>query len=85
MYQTQVGGKVVCISAAILSASAFLASAQTPQRTLLLAQVPAVVSSLKPLGRLDGSTRLNLSINLPLHNREPLANLIERLYEPAEP
>jgi subtilase family serine protease len=86
MFHTQIGEKVLCISAAILSASAFLASAQTPQRTLPPppAQVPAVVSRLTPLGRLDGSTQLNLSINLPLHNREALTNLIERLYAPAD-
>ncbi len=42
-----------------------------------------MVPSLRPLGRLDGSTRLKLSINLPLRNPEALTNLIEKLYDPA--
>ncbi len=69
----------------VLLLSAFLAPAQTSQRTLLPGHLPAVVPSLQPLGRLDGSTRLKLSINLPLHNREALTNLLDQLYDPASP
>src|SRR5208283_2122322 len=77
--------KEVWITAAVLLASAFLASAQTPQRTLLAGHLPAVVPSLQPLGRLDGSTRLKLSIHLPWRNREALTSFIEKLYDPASP
>ena len=59
--------------------------AQAPQRMLLPGHLPAVVPSLQPLNRLDGSTRLKLSINLPLHNRERLTNFLEQLYDPASP
>jgi len=47
--------------------------------------VPTVVSGLEPVGRVNGSTRLKLSINLPLHHREALTNLIEQIYDPASP
>ncbi len=77
--------KVFWISAVVLLASALLAPAQTPQRTLLPGHLPVVVPGLQPLGRLDGSTRLKLSINLPLRNRDALTNLIEQLYDPASP
>ena len=40
---------------------------------------------MQPLGRLDGSARLKLSIHLPLRNREGLTNLVEQLYDPASP
>jgi hypothetical protein len=73
------------ISAVILLVSAFFAPAQTSQRMLLPGQLPAVVPRLQPLGRLDGSTRLKLSISLPLHNREALTNFLEQLYNPASP
>ncbi|MGB7749605.1 MAG: protease pro-enzyme activation domain-containing protein [Verrucomicrobiia bacterium] len=62
-----------------------MAPAQTSQRTLLPGHRPTVVPSLQPLGRLDGSTRLKLSINLPLHNQEALTNLLDQLYDPASP
>ena len=40
---------------------------------------------MQPLGRLDSSTRLKLSIHLPLHNQEALTNLLVQLYDPASP
>jgi hypothetical protein len=60
-------------------------TAQTPQRRVLTGHVPTVVSGLEPVGRVNGSTRLKLSINLPLHHREALTNLIEQIYDPASP
>ena len=77
--------KAFRISVVILLVSAIMAPAQTPQRMLLPGHLPAVVPSLQPLARLNGSTRLKLSINLPLHNREALTNLLEELYDPASP
>ncbi len=59
--------------------------AQTPQRTLLPGHLPAVVPSLVPVGRLDGSTRLRLSISLPLQNQEELVSFLDKLYDPESP
>jgi hypothetical protein len=69
-----------CAAAAGMGTSAV--KAQTPQRTVLTGHLQDVVPSLQPLGRLDGSTRLRLSINLPLRNRAALADFIEALYDP---
>ncbi len=79
------GGKACWFSVFVVLVSAFLASAQPPQRALLSGQIPEAVHALKPLGRLDGSAQLNLSIDLPLHDRAALTNLIEQLYDPASP
>jgi Pro-kumamolisin, activation domain/Viral BACON domain len=78
-------GKAFQFSAAVLLVSILLATAQTPQRTLLPGHLPVVVPGLQPLGRLDGSTRLKLSIDLPLHNRDALTNLLEQLYDSSSP
>ncbi len=40
---------------------------------------------MAPLGRLAGSTQLRLALGLPLRNREGLALLLQRLYDPASP
>ena len=85
MQAKKVWGKEFLISAAILLAFAGLAFAQAPQRMLLPGLMPAVVPTLPPLGRLEASTRLRLSIHLPLHDREALKNLLEELYDPANP
>ena len=60
--------------AAALGLATATVLAQSPQRTLLHGHLPAAVPHLQPLGRLDGSTRLKFSINLPLHNQEALTN-----------
>jgi hypothetical protein len=52
---------------------------------LLAGQLPAVVPTLEPIGRLEASTRLKLSIHLPLRNRDALTNVIEQIYDPASP
>jgi len=72
-----------CVVAAGLGTASMMA--QTPQRTLLPSHLPAAVAGLQPLGRLDSSTRLKLSIHLPLHNQDALTNLLEQLYDPASP
>ena len=48
-------------------------------------QLPEAVTTLQPIGRLDGASNLNLAISLPLRDREALAAFIEQLYEPASP
>ncbi|HEV7926146.1 MAG TPA: protease pro-enzyme activation domain-containing protein, partial [Verrucomicrobiae bacterium] len=85
MYLTKVGKKTRWISVAVLLVSTFLAPGQTPQRKLMSGQIPAVVPTLQPLGRLDTSTKLTLSINLPLHDLGALNSLIGQIYDPSSP
>jgi kumamolisin len=85
MHVVKDGGKTCWIAVIVILVSACLAPGQTPQRTILSGQMPPVVLSLRPLGRLDGSTRLRLSINLPLHDQGALTNLIQEIYDPASP
>jgi len=47
--------------------------------------VPAVVSRLRPLGLLQSSQHLNLSISLPLRNQQALTELLRQLSDPASP
>lgn len=47
--------------------------------------VPRAIAGLRPLGRLGSTRRLDLTLGLPLRNREALTNLLEQLYDPASP
>jgi hypothetical protein len=85
MHVAKDGEKAGWISVVIILVSAFLAPGQTPQQKFLSGQIPEAVSRLKPLGRLEGSARLRLSINLPLHDQGALTNLIEQIYDPGHP
>ena len=49
----------------------------------LRGHVPLVVSQLSPLGRLNATNRLHLSIGLPLRNLEGLTNLLKQINDPA--
>jgi subtilase family serine protease len=44
-----------------------------------------VVAGMKPLGRLDGSKKLELAISLPLRNADQLASFLRDVYSPASP
>ena len=55
------------------------------QRQLLHGHVPKDVAHLPSLGRLPGTTNLNLAIGLPLRNQEALAGLLRKIYDPASP
>jgi subtilase family serine protease len=70
---------------AFLIFASFPVSAQSVPKVLLPGHVRAAIAKLTPTGRLDGATPLNLSISLPLRNREALTNLLEQLYDPASP
>ena len=85
MDHTKIREGAVRLSAAVLLVSSLLAAAEAPQRKVLSGHLPAAVPSLQPRGRLDGSTRLDLAINLPLRDSQGLTNLIEELYDPASP
>jgi len=55
------------------------------ERVALPGHVPAPLAQARPLGRLPGTTNLQLAIGLPLRNREALTNLLRELYDPASP
>src|SRR4051812_46817372 len=65
----------------LLSVAAEPVRAAAPQR--LRGHVPPGVAGLQPLNRLAGGNRLDLTIALPLRNRDALTNLLEQLYDPA--
>jgi len=54
-------------------------------RQILHGHVPAVLSQLTPVGRLEATRRLHLAIGLPLRNQQALTDLLGRLYDPASP
>jgi hypothetical protein len=49
----------------------------------LRGHVPTVVAGLPPVGRLDATTTLPLTIGLPLRNQTALADLLRQIYDPA--
>jgi subtilase family serine protease len=51
---------------------------------VLKGHVRPVTKNLKPLRRLESTTRLDLAIGLPLRNPEKLTNLLEKLYSPTD-
>jgi Pro-kumamolisin, activation domain/Immunoglobulin domain len=61
------------------------AHAQPGGRQFLAGHVPAAVSALTPVGRLEADRQLRLAIGLPLRNKEELTNLLQRIYDPASP
>jgi len=56
---------------------------QLPQRQLLRGHMPAAVSRLQSIKRLEATNTLRLAIGLPLRNREALNHLLHELYDPA--
>jgi len=52
-----------------------------PQK--LFGHIPVAVRRLTPVGRENGSERLNLAIGLPLRNQQELTNLLRQIYDPA--
>src|SRR5665213_558056 len=50
---------------------------------ILKGHVPPITKRLTPMHRLDSKTRLDLTIGLPLRNREKLTNLLQELYQPS--
>ena len=55
------------------------------QRHILKGHVPAAVAQVQPVGALPDAQPLDLSIGLPLRNREELTGLLEQIYDPAHP
>src|SRR5215469_8992807 len=59
--------------------------AQNSGAQVLKDSMPAAIPHLSANGRLPASTRLNLSIGLPLRNESALDSLLRQLYDPASP
>ena len=54
-------------------------------RQVLSRNLPAAVTQLTPLGQTAPTTRLNLTIGLPLRNQAALDSLLKDIYNPASP
>ena len=74
------------VGAVLLGASCAAApiSGQAAGLQILRGQVPAA-ARLRPIDRLPATNQLDLTIALPLRNREALSNLLAQIYNPASP
>ena len=77
----RVAAVTVCASSFLL----VLARADGAETQKLSRRLPQVAADLAPVGRASAEQRLNLSIGLPLRNREALNTLVQQLYDPASP
>jgi len=59
--------------------------ARAAEMKVLHGHVPVAVARLQPIGSLSAATNLNLTIGLPLRNREALASLLQQIYDPVSP
>src|SRR5690242_18099186 len=76
---------LLCRAALGVMMFVLLGQALAVERQTLKGQVPAAAVQARAVGRLPGSSRLDLAIGLPLRNQDGLATLLERLYDPASP
>src|SRR5580658_5427088 len=67
--------------ASLLAFSAVAAN----ERQTVPGHVPAATAHLQPIGRLDGSRHLKLSIGLAPRDEEGLDAFLQQLYDPASP
>ena len=85
----RVAGRAFVRGLLAIVCAVWLAEGGTParagERQTLRGHVPAAVGHLRALERLANTNRLGLVIGLPLRNREALSNLLEELYDPANP
>jgi len=56
--------------------------AQGGERQFVQGHLPGVVANLRPISRVSASTRLGLTLGLPLRRREDLTNLLRQIYQP---
>ena len=73
------------LAAAVMLSLLLLTPAWAVERQSLGGHVPAAAARLQPVGRMPGSSRLNLAIGLPLRNQEALTTLLDEIYDPASP
>jgi uncharacterized repeat protein (TIGR03803 family) len=71
------------LAGAMMIFSSPMAHAANPQ--VLCHLVPAAVENSTPVGHGIMARKMNLTIGLPLRNREALTNLLQELYDPASP
>ncbi len=77
---------ILTIAAWLLMLVAFSVPASTPgQPQVLSGHVPKITRQLSAQGRLDANAHLEVSIGLPLRNREQLTNLLVDIYNPSSP
>ena len=59
----------------------------TAENKRLTGHVPAAISklNLQPVGLPPATSRLNLAIGLPLHNKDLLTDLRNQIYDPTSP
>jgi hypothetical protein len=75
----------LCIAIAALLFLCASAGPATFGAQVIHRHLPAAALSLKPLGRLPATQRLNLIIGLPLRNQGALTNFLQQLYDPGSP
>jgi uncharacterized repeat protein (TIGR01451 family) len=75
----------ISMGLAVSGATVFNSAAQQTGMAALFGHVPAAVKQLRPTGRLQDTTNLNLAIGLPLRNQPALDTLLQQLYDPARP
>ncbi len=77
---------LVCVSLlCALSLGLFVSSTRAADRQALRYNAPAAVTNSEPLREMSRWKRLNLSIGLPLRDREGLTNLLAQIYDRNNP
>src|SRR5580692_1678816 len=79
------GKNLLAVGLIMSGVMAFSSAAAGSDMKTLHGHVPAIVSQSHDTGRLPAATTLNLSIGLPLRNREALTNLLQQIYDPSSP
>ncbi len=77
----------ILLGVALLSALAvpFASATGADQPQVLHGHVRNITKKLSPLGRLEANHHMEVTIGLPLRNREQLTNLLEDVYNPSSP
>ncbi len=70
------------ISTAVLALALFAPFRVLAQTRTLNSHLPAAVAQMTPVGKLSGSTNLQLAIGLPLRNQAALTALLQQIYDP---
>lgn len=73
---------MVISAVAVLFSFLFMAPVWAVERQTLRNHVPTAVRHLQPVSKLSASKSIDLSISLPLRNREILTNLLQQIYDP---
>ncbi len=82
---TAFSGRLPAATALLAACWLGFSSPARAAQQVLKGHVPPVTKKLASIAPLDGNTRLDLAIGLPLRNREQLTNLLQQLYQPSHP